>query len=462
MISFDRFHQQLHQVLSQDSELDAIPLEALLDSIPTVAQLQGAPEGSSVLIRADLDVPIRDAKVVDLARIESSSPTITYCIEQGWAVVIFGHIGRDKNASLAPVCEAVSKEIGQSIEFIPDWLDEGRMKLLDDVVAKVATAQPGTAFMFENTRKYDIERALWEASADRFPEISQKMYSLAVDFRNRLTEVEINEAIAASNLDFSSSVLPLVMSKTALGFYLSHEMREHIRGARRANMVVFSGLKIGKLDDLEGVLERGNLITIIAAGSLAMALKKAMAQLGGKDFDLGKAERNKKERSYISPDRIEQGKRIIKRCLADNVDLVLPIDFVLDNDEISEEIPPDRMQLDVGPKTRALFAEKVFEYIDKSRRASQQFAMFYNGVFGKFEDPRYETGTRDFIHLLRAMTEAGIETYVGGGEGRLALLKYGRISDVTHAFTAGGTILKSLSNRHIPYLKAMYLQNKAL
>src|SRR5258708_19633941 len=85
--------------------------------------------------------------------------------------------------------------------------------------------------------------------------------------------------------------------------------------------------------------------------------------------------------------------------------------------------------------------------------------MYLNGVLGKFEEPQFEKGTRDFVGHLRHMTESGIHTYVGGGEGRLALLKYGVLSDVTHAFTAGGTILKSLSDKRIQYLKAMYLQS---
>jgi 3-phosphoglycerate kinase len=94
-----------------------------------------------------------------------------------------------------------------------------------------------------------------------------------------------------------------------------------------------------------------------------------------------------------------------------------------------------------------------------SKTSTTQYSMFYNGVFGKFEDERFENGTKSFIELLKIMTDAGIKTYVGGGEGRLALLKYGSLKDVTHAFTCGGTILKSLTNRNLAFLKAMYLQN---
>ena len=132
--------------------------------------------------------------------------------------------------------------------------------------------------MLENTRKYDVERMLWKAKKEDFDGICERMYYLAMDFRKHFCQIEINEAIAASNFDFSSSVLPLVMSKTALGFYISEEMKEHIIGARKASILVFSGLKINKLDDLEAVLNSRPLRLIIAAGSLAMALKKAQAQ----------------------------------------------------------------------------------------------------------------------------------------------------------------------------------------
>ncbi len=460
MISYDRFHHQLYRIFSQDPVLNAIPLEDILNSIPTIDQLRDVRKGTTVLIRADLDMPIRDGEVADLSRIKANSPTIRYCSEHGWKVVIFGHLGRDKNISVAPVCRGYSEEVGQNIELITDWMDEAQLELRDEFVSKLTAAKPGSVFMLENTRKYDIERAMWKASDVSFPAICENMYSLALDFRQRLTEIEINEAIAASNFDFSSSVLPLAMSRTALGFYLSEEMKKHVTGARRANMIVISGLKINKLDDLESILERHTLKWIIAAGSLAMALKKAQAQLEGEDFCIGRAETDKSEKSYISSERIEQGKRIVERCREDGVELILPIDFVLDSGAIAQRVSHERIQFDVGPETRELISRKVSEYIDRSKISPEPFVMFYNGVFGKFEDPRYEGGTREFISHLSTMTQEGISTYVGGGEGRLALLKYGSISDVTHAFTAGGTILKSLSDRHIPYLKAMYLQNR--
>jgi len=454
----DTFSRDLYRIYSQDEHLNALSLEKLLDAIPTVDQLHDVPAGTVVLVRMDLDVPVKDGRVADDSRIKANAKTLHYCIEKGWTTILFGHIGRDKDLTLKPVCDVCSKEAGRDIEFIPDWLDEAHMKVHDDVVAKIKNAKPGTLFMLENTRKYDIERALWKAKEADFQGIAEKMYSLAADFRERLTSIEINEAIAASNIDFSSTAIPLTMAQTAMGFYLSEEMKHHIVGARQADLVVMSGLKINKLDDLENILSRKTVKRLIVAGSLAMALKKARAQLDGGDFCIGTAETDEKAKFYISPERIEQGKRIIDECDENGIEVILPVDFILDNGEVSEDIPAGRAQFDVGPKTRELIAETIAGYITTVKKGTGKSTMFYNGVFGKFEDPAYEAGTREFIGLLKEMTGAGISTYVGGGEGRLALLKYGSLDDVVHAFTAGGTILKSLSNRHIAFLKAMYLQ----
>jgi phosphoglycerate kinase len=458
-MDFPTFNEDLHRVVGQDPELDKLPLETILDSIPRVDELTDLSPGATVLVRADLDMPVKDGKVADMSRIEADSQTIKYCNERGWKTVMLGHIGRDKDNSLAPVREAMSAHVGLPIELIEDWLDEGKGRLTDEFVEKVERAAAGSIFMLQNTRKYSIEQALWEVGEEDFRAVSERMYAAGADIRARLTSIEVNEAMAASNVDFSSSALPLLMSRTAMGFYITEEMKTFIKGARRSNFVVFSGLKINKLDDLEGVVDRGGLIRIITAGSLAMALLKARAQLDGRDFFIGLAETDPSQKAYIEPSRIEQAKGIVGKCDEQGIDLVLPLDFVLDNGEVSRVIPEGRAQMDIGPGTRALFALNVRDYIEASKRAAEPYAMFYNGVFGKFEDPRFEGGTKFFISLLKEMTEGGVSTYVGGGEGSLALHKYGSPGDATHVFTSGGTVLKSLTNKHIAFLKAMYIQN---
>ena len=459
MISYEEFHTKLYRIFSHDPEINSIPLEMILEKIPTVNQLENIKEGTPVLIRLDLDVPLKNNEITDPSRIDTSLETLKYCIEQGWKVIMFGHIGREKENTLKPVCEAFKKILGKEIEFIHDWLNESTIKLEDAFISKLEDPKSPSIFMLENTRKYDVARIFWKASKENFDEICKKLYALATDFRKRVSEIVINEAIAASNFDFSSSVLPLVMSKTAMGFFISDEMNKHILNVKKANIIVFSGLKINKLDDLESLLDASDLRMIISAGSLAMALKKAKARLDGGDFCIGRGQVDEKEKFFIPESRIDQGKRIIQKCMDKNIELILPIDFVLDNGEISKSIPEDRVQFDIGPETRELVKNKVMEFVQASKNSSEHYTLFYNGVFGKCEDPRFEQGTKEFISLLAKMTKEGIATYVGGGEGRLALLKYGSLSDVTHAFTAGGTILKSLAGTHIKYLKAMYLQN---
>ena len=95
------------------------------------------------------------------------------------------------------------------------------------------------------------------------------------------------------------------------------------------------------------------------------------------------------------------------------------------------------------------------EFIDKHKGRST--AAFYNGVFGMFEDPRFEDGTRKFIAQLKRMKDAGIEVYVGGGEGGEALTRYGNEDDCTHCFTAGGTVLNALGSEPVPYLVALMM-----
>jgi 3-phosphoglycerate kinase len=85
---------------------------------------------------------------------------------------------------------------------------------------------------------------------------------------------------------------------------------------------------------------------------------------------------------------------------------------------------------------------------------------FYNGVFGMFEDPRFEAGTKRFIPQLRRMKENGVEVYIGGGEGGAALEKYGEEKWVTHVFTAGGTVLNALGSEPIPYLAALRMSKR--
>jgi phosphoglycerate kinase len=156
---------------------------------------------------------------------------------------------------------------------------------------------------------------------------------------------------------------------------------------------------------------------------------------------------------YIPPERIEQAKRMVEAGRKQGIEFVLPVDFKLGDERVVEILQPGDQQFDVGPKTSALFEQKVGEFIDKHR--GQPAVAFHNGVFGMFEDPRFEAGTKAFVAQLKRMKDAGLKVYVGGGEGGTALEKYGQPDWVTHCFTAGGTVLNALGAEPVPYLVAL-------
>ncbi len=287
---------------------------------------------------------------------------------------------------------------------------------------------------------------------------------MANTFADKLARVYVNEALSAGSLDTSSTILPAAMDRVALGTYVAAEFDGPMMQCLKASLVVFSGLKIDKLDDLYAIIDRGAVRCVIAAGSLAMALKKADAQLSGGDFCLGLAEdaAKKDEPYYIPGGRIEQAKAMLTAGRKRGVEFILPVDFVLQDGRTSEKIGAGDQQLDVGPKTCQLFEARVGQFIsDVKGDRSIAPVVFHNGVFGKFEDPKFEEGTRRFISQLKRMNDAGIEVYIGGGEGGTALEKYGKPDWVTHVFTAGGTVLNALGGEPVPYLLALKMAVEA-
>jgi phosphoglycerate kinase len=134
------------------------------------------------------------------------------------------------------------------------------------------------------------------------------------------------------------------------------------------------------------------------------------------------------------------------------IEFVLPIDSVLTDGSIANTLKPTDQQFDVGPKTSELFAKKIGEFIEKNKANPKNAVAFHNGVFGMFEDPNFEAGTKAFIGQLKRLKDAGHPVYIGGGEGGTALEKYGQPDWVTHCFTAGGTVLNALGSEPVPYL----------
>src|SRR5690606_1032556 len=141
------------------------------------------------------------------------------------------------------------------------------------------------------------------------------------------------------------------------------------------------------------------------AGSLAMALKKASYQLQGTDFNLGVTEdpAHKDKPYYIPPERIEQARKMLERGQQQGIDFVLPADFVLADGREVQTLQPGDQQFDIGSMTLDLFRKKIDDFIAEARRSDKPLVAFHNGVFGMFEDPRFERGTKEFMPLLKKM-----------------------------------------------------------
>jgi len=429
-----------------------LTLSDYIRDIPGMASLQDVPSGTAVLVRADLDCK-PGAKIGDGdIRLRSMVDTLRFGIARGWRQVVFGHIGRKPEGSLAAVARRLGELVELEVKLIGDWLDEASTTILPGAQQQVNGTKPGGIVMLENTRKYEIERALWKAKPADLPGLAPKLAKLANEFAEKFGGTYVFEAFSAGSLDACSVAVPAAMERVALGEYVAAEFTGPVMRCLDAQLVIFSGLKADKLDDLEAMIHRGKITRVIAAGALSGALRKAACQLDGKECSLGVAEdeRQKDQPYYVSPARIDQARRMIEEGRKKGIKFILPVDFVIQDGSVVDELKPTDQQFDVGPKTIALFEEVIGEFIKLAGAVA-----FYNGVFGKFEDPRFENGTKQFMPQLKRMTDNGVEVYVGGGEGGAALEKFGEPKWVTHVFTAGGTVLNALGGEPVPFLVAL-------
>ncbi|HTU24084.1 MAG TPA: phosphoglycerate kinase [Pirellulales bacterium] len=426
-----------------------------LAAVPRLKSLADVPSGTPVLVRGDVDAK-PGAKIGEGdIRLRSMVETLKFGRDHGWKQIVFGHIGRKPEQSLGPIGKRLGELLGISVPLVIDWFDESTSTIRDRVQQQIAAAAPGSVLLLENARQYDIERVLWKAKPDDLPRLAEPLAKLANEFAAKVAKVYVNEGLSAGSLDSSSTIVPAAMQRVALGAYVAEQFDGPMMRCLAAQLVVFSGIKIDKLDDLEAVIGRGSARVIFTAGSLAMALKKADAELAGKSCSLGVAEDPAHgDKPYFIPrERIEQAKRMLTEGRKKGIEFVLPIDSILQHGQASDTIGPQDQQFDIGPKSSAVFAEAIGRFI--AAASKDRKVAFHNGVFGMFEDARFEEGTRKFIGELKRLKDAGVEVYIGGGEGGTALERYGQPDHVTHTFTAGGTVLNALGSEPVPYLVAL-------
>lgn len=459
-IAADQMQAWCRVLLNADPNAFKGTLQQYLADIPRLESLANVPAGTPVLVRGDVDAKPGEKLGEGDIRLRSMKDTLAYGISKGWKQIVFGHIGRKPEGSLKKVAARIGEIIGAKATLITDWLDPATITIKDSVTQQIAAAPNGSVFVLENTRAYAIETVLWDTPEDQLSRVAPDLAKLANEFATKVAKVYVNEALSAGSLDASSTVVPAAMDQVALGKYVASEFDGPMMQCLKAQLVVFSGIKIDKLDDLEAMIARGTVKTVISAGSLAMALKKGAARLAGGDFELGASTNpaNQKEGWYIPPERIDQAQRILRDGKAKGIEFVLPVDFVMSDGRVVEQLGPNDAQFDVGPKSSALFEQAVGQFIEKNQ--GRKAVAFHNGVFGKFEEAPFHAATERFIAQLKRLKDTGMEVYVGGGEGGTALERFGKPDWVTHCFTAGGTVLNALGASPVPYLVALRMAAK--
>ncbi len=437
-----------------------LTLNDYLAQIPRLDSLADVPSGTPVLIRGDVDakpgVTVGEGDI----RLRSMVETLKFGKDKGWKQIIFGHIGRKPEGSLDKVASRLGEILGCEVKLIDDWLDESSMTILPAVSEAIEAAEAGSVIVLQNTRKYDVERMLWKATEADLAGLVPNLTKLANEFAEKVASVYINEALSAGSLDASSTIIPAAMERVALGNYVASEFDGPMQQCLKTALVVFSGLKIDKLDDLEAMIARGTIKQVFAAGSLAMALRKAIGQIEGAPVCIGAAEdpAHSDKPYYIPDERVEQAKQMVLEGREKGITFVVPCDSIIEDGSAKETLEPSDQQFDIGPKSSQLFSDKVTEFLAGDTTGA---VAFHNGVFGMFEDERFEAGTKNWVPELKKMKDAGVEVYVGGGEGGKSLDRYGEPDWVTHCFTAGGTVLNALGSEPVPYLVALRSAAKA-
>lgn len=393
---------------------------ALLDGVPRLADLEVS--GRRVLVRADLNVPLRDGEVADDLRVAASLATIEDLLARGAAVVVCSHLGRpsqygDPSVSLRPVADRLATLLGRPVTLAADVAG-------DDARARAATLGPGEVLLLENLR--------WEPGETKGdPELAARLAALA--------DLYVDDAFGAAHRAHASiSGVPATLPGAA-GLLLERELEVlgSLRDApARPYVAVLGGAKVSdKLVVLERLLERVDVLAV--GGAMASTFQLAAGRPVGT--------------SRVEEDRVESVASLVASARERGVEILLPDDVVVaatfDRDATPEVVdadamPADRMSLDIGPRSAQRIAAAV----------SGAGAVFWNGPMGVFEWPAFAAGTRT---VAEAMASSSAFTVVGGGDSAAAVRSFGLDGRIDHVSTGGGASLELLEGRELPGVEAL-------
>jgi phosphoglycerate kinase len=383
--------------------------------------------GKRVFLRADFNVPLdASRRVTDDTRIREVLPTLRRLLQLGGRVMIASHLGRPKGKpdpalSLEPAASTLSELLGKSYEVLlaDDCVGDGVRKLVKEL-------KDGQVVMLENLRFHREEEAN------------------DVGFARELAEnadVYVNDAFGAAHRAHASTVgmVPFVRERAG-GYLLRREMDflgRLLRSPELPYVAVLGGAKVSdKIKFIESLLPRVN--SLLIGGAMAYTF------LAVEGVSIGK--------SRVEADKLDVARRALEAARRLGKDLLLPIDHVVSTEatpsavarEVAERaIPAGMMGLDIGPRTRALYAEHL--------RAAK--TILWNGPMGLFEIPAFAAGTRSIAETMAKCRDA--TTVVGGGDSAAAVHAFGLAEKMSHVSTGGGATLEFLEGRELPGIKAL-------
>ena len=381
--------------------------------------------GKKCLVRCDFNVPLKDGKITDENRLVGAMPTIKYLIENGARVILCSHLGKPKGEakpelSLAPVAARLSEMLGQEVVFAADANVVG-----ENAKKAVAQMKDGGVVLLENTR-YRKEETKNEEG------YSKELASLA--------EIFVNDAFGTAHRAHCSTVgAGQFLEERVCGYLIQKELDflgSAVENPVRPFLAILGGAKVSdKLGVINNLLEKVD--TLIIGGGMAYTFIKALGH------EIGT--------SLLEEDKVAYAKEMMDKAQAKGVKLLLPVDVVY-ADRFAEDaqphitegrdIPADCMGLDIGPKTRELFAKAVKE----------SKTVVWNGPMGVFEFENFANGTKA---IAQAMADVDATTIIGGGDSAAAVNQMGFGDKMSHISTGGGASLEFLEGKELPGIVAL-------
>lgn len=390
----------------------------------------------------DFNVPIKDGKVASTQRIVAALDSIKYALEKGAkSVVLASHLGRpdgNKNAkyTLAPVAEVLKDLLKREVTFLNDCVGA-------EVEAACADPAPGSVILLENVRFYVEEEGKGVDASGAKVKADPAMVKTFRESLAKLADVYVNDAFGTAHRAHSSMMGDGYATRAA-GMLLNKELKyfsQALDNPPRPFLAILGGAKVAdKIQLIENLLDKVN--EMIIGGGMAFTFLKVLndMKIGGSLYD--------EEGAKIVKNLVEKAKK-------NNVQLHLPVDFVtaekfaedatVGTATVESGIPDGWMGLDVGPKSRELFAAPL----------ARAKIIVWNGPPGVFEFPNFATGTKSFMDGVVAATKNGCVSIIGGGDTASCCAKWGTESQVSHVSTGGGASLELLEGKTLPGVAAL-------